>query len=143
MFARVVRTGERLDVRVDPALSDREPMPHVDLRQRKITSGPVAVFGASNFPLAFSVAGGDIASALAVGCPVIAKAHNAHPGTSELVGRTIQIAVSRRNLSESVVSLLYDSDTAIGRALVMAPRIAAVGFTGSRKGGLALWQAVQ
>ncbi|AWN16194.1 aldehyde dehydrogenase (NADP(+)) [Salinisphaera sp. LB1] len=143
MFARVVRKGEWLDVRVDPALPEREPMPRADLRQRKIALGPVAVFGASNFPLAFSVAGGDTASALAAGCPVIVKVHNAHPGTSELVGRAIQTAVDHCNLPEGVFSLLYDSDTAIGHALVMDPRIAAVGFTGSRRGGLALWQAAQ
>ncbi|RCV85872.1 aldehyde dehydrogenase family protein, partial [Billgrantia montanilacus] len=84
LFASVVRAGEWLDLRLDPALPDRQPMPRVDLRQRHIPLGPVAVFGASNFPLAFSVAGGDTASALAAGCPVIVKGHSAHPGTSEL-----------------------------------------------------------
>ncbi|WP_122983336.1 aldehyde dehydrogenase family protein, partial [Halomonas caseinilytica] len=83
LFANVVRAGEWLDVRIDPALPDRQPMPRVDLRQRHVALGPVAVFGASNFPLAFSVAGGDTASALAAGCPVVVKAHSAHPGTSE------------------------------------------------------------
>ncbi|WP_240454153.1 aldehyde dehydrogenase family protein, partial [Halomonas sp. NO4] len=87
LFAKVVRAGEWIDVRIDPALPEREPMPRVDLRQRHVALGPVAVFGASNFPLAFSVAGGDTASALAAGCPVIVKGHSAHPGTSELVGR--------------------------------------------------------
>ena len=85
-FARVVRAGEWLDVRVDNALPERQPLPRADLRQRQVALGPVAVFGASNFPLAFSVAGGDTASALAAGCPVVVKAHSAHPGTSELVG---------------------------------------------------------
>ncbi|MEC9482385.1 MAG: aldehyde dehydrogenase family protein, partial [Halomonas sp.] len=83
LFASVVRAGDWLDVRIDPAMPDRQPMPRADLRQRHIALGPVAVFGASNFPLAFSVAGGDTASALAAGCPVIVKAHSAHPGTSE------------------------------------------------------------
>ena len=94
LFAAVVREGSWLDVRVDPALPDRTPLPRPDLRLRMIPLGPVAVFGASNFPLAFSVAGGDTASALAAGCPVVVKGHPAHPGTSELVGRAIQAAVA-------------------------------------------------
>ncbi|MCM2129595.1 aldehyde dehydrogenase (NADP(+)) [Larsenimonas rhizosphaerae] len=143
LFARVVRDGEWLDVRIDPAQPERTPMPRVDLRQRSIALGPVAIFGASNFPLAFSVAGGDTASALAAGCPVIVKAHNAHPGTSELVGKAIQRAVARCNLPEGVFSLLYDADTAIGQALVTHPSIKAAGFTGSRNGGMALWQLAQ
>ncbi|WP_452039075.1 aldehyde dehydrogenase family protein, partial [Aidingimonas halophila] len=109
LFANVVRAGEWLDVRIDPALPDREPMPRVDLRQRHIALGPVAVFGASNFPLAFSVAGGDTASALAAGCPVVVKGHSAHPGTSELVGRAIQRAVKACGLPEGVFSLLFGS----------------------------------
>jgi NADP-dependent aldehyde dehydrogenase len=103
-----------------------------------IPLGPVAVFGASNFPLAFSVAGGDTASALAAGCPVVAKAHSAHPGTSELVGRAIQQAVASAGLPEGVFSLLFDSGREIGQGLVADPRIKAVGFTGSRGGGTAL-----
>ncbi|MBD8088342.1 aldehyde dehydrogenase family protein, partial [Limosilactobacillus sp. c11Ua_112_M] len=94
LFAKVVRSGDWLDVRIEPALPDRQPMPRVDMRLRQIPLGPVVVFGASNFPLAFSVAGGDTASALAAGCPVIVKAHSAHPGTSELVGRAVQKAVA-------------------------------------------------
>ena len=86
LFAAVVREGGWIDARIDPAMPDRKPLPRSDLRQRHIALGPVAVFGASNFPLAFSVAGGDTASALAAGCPVVVKAHSAHPGTSELVG---------------------------------------------------------
>ncbi|OHV08996.1 aldehyde dehydrogenase (NADP(+)) [Kushneria phosphatilytica] len=143
LFARVVRDGEWLDVRVDPALPDRSPMPRADHRQRHVALGPVAVFGASNFPLAFSVAGGDTASALAAGCPVVAKAHPAHPGTSELVGRAIQRAVGKCGLPEGVFSLLYDSGFEVGQALVSDARIKAVGFTGSRKGGHALWQIAQ
>ncbi|MDI5934852.1 aldehyde dehydrogenase (NADP(+)) [Halomonas kalidii] len=143
LFAAVVRAGEWLDVRIDPALPERQPMPRVDLRQRHVALGPVAVFGASNFPLAFSVAGGDSASALAAGCPVVVKAHSAHPGTSELVGRAIQQAVAKCNLPEGVFSLLFGSGKEIGQALVADPRIQAVGFTGSRAGGLALMQTAQ
>ncbi|WP_437880689.1 aldehyde dehydrogenase (NADP(+)) [Pseudomonas sp. LRF_L74] len=142
-FARVVRAGEWLDVRVDPAQPQRQPLPRADLRQRQIAVGPVAVFGASNFPLAFSVAGGDTASALAAGCPVLVKAHSAHPGTSELVGRAVIRAVQQHNLPEGVFSLLFGSGREMGIALVEDPRIKAVGFTGSRSGGIALTKAAQ
>lgn len=143
LFASVVRAGEWLDVRIDPAMPDREPLPRTDLRQRHIGLGPVAVFGASNFPLAFSVAGGDTASALAAGCPVVVKGHSAHPGTSELVGRAIQRAVAKCELPEGVFSLLFGSGREIGQALVADPRIQAVGFTGSRNGGTALMATAQ
>ncbi|MGE6779386.1 aldehyde dehydrogenase (NADP(+)) [Vreelandella titanicae] len=143
LFASVVRAGEWLDVRIDPAMPDREPLPRADLRQRHIGLGPVAVFGASNFPLAFSVAGGDTASALAAGCPVVVKGHSAHPGTSELVGRAIQRAVAKCELPEGVFSLLFGSGREIGQALVADPRIQAVGFTGSRNGGTALMATAQ
>ncbi|KTB65041.1 MULTISPECIES: aldehyde dehydrogenase (NADP(+)) [Pseudomonas] len=142
-FARTVRAGEWLDVRVDTAQPARQPLPRGDLRQRHIALGPVAVFGASNFPLAFSVAGGDTASALAAGCPVIVKAHGAHPGTSELVGRALAKAVKDCGLPDGVFSLLYGSGREVGIALVTDPRIKAVGFTGSRSGGIALTQAAQ
>lgn len=138
LFASVVRAGEWLDVRIDPALPERSPLPRADLRQRQVALGPVAVFGASNFPLAFSVAGGDSASALAAGCPVIVKAHSAHPGTSELVGRAVQQAVALCKLPEGVFSLLYGAGNDLGQALITDPRIQAVGFTGSRSGGTAL-----
>lgn len=143
LFAQVVRDGHYLDVRLDSALPDRQPAPRPDLRLRNIAIGPVAVFGASNFPLAFSVAGGDTASALAAGCPVVAKAHPAHPGTSELVGRAVQRAVAASGLPEGVFSLIFDSGYEIGQALVADPRIKAVGFTGSRRGGLALIKVAQ
>ncbi len=138
MFAAVVRSGDYLDARIDPAQPGRKPLPRVDLRLRNIAVGPVAVFGASNFPLAFSVAGGDTASALAAGCPVIVKAHSAHPGTSERVGRAIQQAVKAAGLPEGTFSLLFDSGRNIGQGLVADKRIKAVGFTGSRTGGTAL-----
>jgi len=137
LFARLLRDGRWQNATLDSALPERTP-PRPDLRMQKIAVGPVAVFGASNFPLAFSVAGGDTASALAAGCPVVAKAHPAHPGTSELVGRAIQKAVADNGLPEGVFSLVMGVGNAIGTALVAHPSIQAVGFTGSRAGGLAL-----
>ncbi|MBT8163403.1 MULTISPECIES: aldehyde dehydrogenase (NADP(+)) [Arthrobacter] len=138
LFADVVRQGDFRGVRIDPALPDRTPLPRADIRQQQIPLGPVAVFGASNFPLAFSVAGGDTASAFAAGCPVIVKAHNAHPGTAELVGKAITQAVKDLGLHSGVFSLVYGSGSSIGQALVADPAIKAVGFTGSRSGGTAL-----
>ncbi|MCT7657984.1 aldehyde dehydrogenase (NADP(+)) [Mycobacterium deserti] len=138
MFAGVLREGSFNGARIDPALPDREPLPRPDIRQRAIALGPVAVFGASNFPLAFSVAGGDTASALAAGCPVVVKAHDAHPGTSELVGRAVSDAVRAAGLPAGTFSLLYGSGPELGIALVTDPRIKAVGFTGSRAAGTAL-----
>ncbi len=138
LFSNDVRDGGFIGARIDPAMPDRAPLPRPDLRLRQIGVGPVAVFGASNFPLAFSVAGGDTASALAAGCPVIVKAHSAHPGTSELVGRAIQAAVAECGLREGVFSMLFGSGNRIGTALVAHPHIKAVGFTGSRRGGTAL-----
>ncbi|HUP31360.1 MAG TPA: aldehyde dehydrogenase (NADP(+)) [Usitatibacter sp.] len=138
LFAAVLREGSWLEARIDPAMPERKPLARSDLRLRNIAVGPVAVFGASNFPLAFSVAGGDTASALAAGCPVVVKAHPAHPGTSEMVGRAIQAAVKECGLPEGVFSLLYGAGNWLGGALVADPRIKAVGFTGSRGGGLAL-----
>ncbi|MBB5156392.1 aldehyde dehydrogenase (NADP(+)) [Saccharopolyspora phatthalungensis] len=138
LFASVVREGSWVGARVDPALPDRTPLPRPDIRQRKVPVGPVAVFGASNFPLAFSVAGGDTASALAAGAPVVVKAHNAHPGTSELVGTAIRCAVAEHGLHQGVFSLIFGDGATIGTALVSDPRIQAVGFTGSRSGGLAI-----
>ena len=138
LFASVLREGSWLDVTIDPALPDRQPLPRPDLRRLNIAVGPVAVFGASNFPLAFSVAGGDTASALAAGCPVVVKGHPAHPGTGELVARAVQRAVAASGLPAGVFSYLPGTTNALGGALVADPRIKAVGFTGSRGGGLAL-----
>lgn len=138
LFASVVREGSWAQATIDPALPDRQPLPRADLRRRHVALGPVAVFGASNFPLAFSVAGGDTASALAAGCPVVVKGHPAHPGTSELVARAIQAAVQSCGLHEGVFSYLPGPANDLGSALVADPRIKAVGFTGSRSGGLAL-----
>ncbi|SHG63892.1 NADP-dependent aldehyde dehydrogenase [Massilia sp. CF038] len=137
LFAKVVRDGHFLSATIDSALPDRVP-PRPDLRLRKIAVGPVAVFGASNFPLAFSVGGGDTASALAAGCPVVVKAHNAHLGTSELVGRAIAAAVATCALPQGVFSMVIGEGRSVGQQLVGHPAITAVGFTGSRQGGLAL-----
>lgn len=138
LFADELRTGRWHGVRVDPALPSRQPLGRPDLRLRKIPLGPVAVFGASNFPLAFSVAGGDTAAALAAGCPVIVKGHPAHPGTGELVAQAITVAAEALQLPIGVFSLLNGRSTALGAALVAHPRVKAVAFTGSRAGGLAL-----
>jgi len=138
LFAGVLREGSWNGARIDPARPDRTPLPRPDIRQRFIPLGPVAVFGASNFPLAFSVAGGDTASALAAGCPVVVKAHDAYPGTSELVGRAITEAVADAGLPAGTFSLLFGSGPELGIALVTDPRIKAVGFTGSRAAGTAL-----
>jgi NADP-dependent aldehyde dehydrogenase len=138
LFASLVREGRWLSATLDSAQPDRKPLPRADLRLQKIPVGPVAVFGASNFPLAFSVAGGDTASAFAAGCPVVVKSHPAHLGTSELVGRAVQKAVADSGLPEGVFSLVVGAGNAIGEALVAHPAIQAVGFTGSRRGGLAL-----
>lgn len=138
LFAKEVRDGRFQELRHDPADPKRRPISKPDLRLRNVPLGPVAVFGSSNFPLAFSVAGGDTASALAAGCPVIVKAHSAHPGTSELVGRAVQKAVADSNLSPGMFALLFDAGFEVGQALVADSRVRAVGFTGSRRGGLAL-----
>jgi 2,5-dioxopentanoate dehydrogenase len=137
-FADVVREGTWIDATIDPAKPDRTPLPRPDLRRRHVGVGPVAVFGASNFPLAFSVAGGDSAAAFAAGCPVVVKGHPAHPGTGELVARAMQAAVAKCGLPVGTLSYLPGTTQALGGALVADPRIRAVGFTGSRAGGLAL-----
>ncbi len=138
LFASVIEEGSWSAPRIDRADPNRKPQPKPDIRSMWRSLGPVAVFGASNFPLAFSVAGGDTASALAAGNPVIAKAHPAHPGTAELVGLVIQRVARELGMPEGVFSLLFDSGIEIGAALVKHPKIKAVGFTGSLRGGRAL-----
>jgi NADP-dependent aldehyde dehydrogenase len=138
LFADLVEEGSWVGARIDPALPERKPLPRPDIRSMLRPLGPVAVFAASNFPIAFSVAGGDTASALAAGNPVIVKAHAAHPGTSELVGRAVREAVREHSLPAGIFSLLFDAGFEIGTALVKHPAIKAVGFTGSRAGGHAL-----
>lgn len=141
LFARVAREESWVDARIDPAQPDRQPQPRPDLRRMLRPIGPVVVFGAANFPLAFSVAGGDTASALATGNPVVVKAHERHPGTSELVAAAIRRAVVASHLPAGVFSMLHGVGHGVGRALVQDPRTRAVGFTGSRSGGRALFDA--
>ena len=138
LFASVIEEGSWQNARIDTALPDRKPLPRPDLRSMLFPVGPVAVFGASNFPLAFSTAGGDTASALAAGNPVIVKAHSAHPGTSELVAAVVTTAIAETGMPAGVFSMLYDQGFAIGEALVKHPAICAVAFTGSKRGGRAL-----
>lgn len=137
-FADLLDEGSWVDARIDKAIPDREPLPKPDVRSMLKPLGPVAVFCASNFPLAYSVAGGDTASALAAGCPVIVIGHTAHPGTAELVGSAVSNAVEECGMPEGTFSLLFSSGYEIGQALVNHPAIKAVGFTGSRRGGRAL-----
>jgi alpha-ketoglutaric semialdehyde dehydrogenase len=143
MFADLVEEGSWVEAVIDSALPDRQPAARPDIRKMLIPVGPVVVFGSSNFPLAFSVAGGDTASALAAGCPVIVKAHPAHPGTSALVAEAIKKAAQKHELPEGVFSILYDDGYTIGEALVKHPKTKIVTFTGSYKGGMALVKMAQ
>ncbi len=139
LFAAHIRKGDHLDRRHDPAQPDRKPAPRPDIKMVQRPIGPVAVFGASNFPLAFSTAGGDTASALAAGCPVVVKGHSAHPGTAEIVAQAIETAVLACGLHPGVFSLVQGGRRDVGEALVQHPLIKAVGFTGSLAGGRALY----
>lgn len=138
-FAAHIRQGDYLDRRHSPALPDRKPAPRPDLKVVQRPIGPVAVFGASNFPLAFSTAGGDTASALAAGCPVVVKGHSAHPGTGEIVAQAIDAAIRALSLPPGIFSLVQGGRRDVGEALVQHPLIKAVGFTGSLAGGRALF----
>ncbi len=139
LFASHIRKGDYLDRRVDAALPDRQPAPRPEIRLIERPIGPVAVFGASNFPLAFSTAGGDTAAALAAGCPVVVKGHSAHPGTAEIVAEAVHAAIARCGLHPGVFSLVQGGRRDVGTALVQHQRIKAVGFTGSLSGGRALF----
>ena len=139
LFADHILKGDYLDRRHDAAMPGREPLPRPDLKMVQRPIGPVAVFGASNFPLAFSTAGGDTASALAAGCPVVVKGHDAHPGTGEIVAQAIEAAIKACDMPAGVFSLVQGNDRAVGQALVEHPLIKAVGFTGSLAGGRALY----
>lgn len=141
LFADVVKQGVWLDARIDTALPDREPIPKPDIRMVLVPVGPVAVFGASNFPLAFSVAGGDTASALAAGNPVVVKAHPAHPGTSEMVASAISRAVKDAGLPEGWFSMVHGTTPETSIQLVTHPAVKAVGFTGSIEAGRAIFDA--
>jgi alpha-ketoglutaric semialdehyde dehydrogenase len=139
LFASHIRKGDYLDRRTDAALPDRQPLPRPEIRLIQRPIGPVAVFGASNFPLAFSTAGGDTAAALAAGCPVVVKGHSAHPGTGEIVAEAVNAAIRALDLPPGVFSLIQGGDRKVGAALVQHPLIKAVGFTGSLAGGRALF----
>lgn len=141
LFASVVREGSWVDARIDTGIPDRLPAPKPDIRQMQIPLGPVGIFGASNFPFAFSVAGGDTVSALAAGCPVVVKAHPLHPGTSELVGKAILNAARKTNMPDGVFSMVQGISNEVGMVLVSHPEIKAIGFTGSFKGGKAIFDA--
>ncbi len=140
-FATLIREGSWVDARIDTALPERQPLPRPDLRRMLVPLGPVVVLGASNFPLAFSTAGGDVASALAAGCPVIVKAHPAHPGTSELVARAIYRAMETCKVPHGVFSLLHGTGADVAQELVRHPLTRALGFTGSERAGRALFDA--
>jgi NADP-dependent aldehyde dehydrogenase len=139
MFANLIREGSWVEARIDRAIPDRKPLPRPDIRRMLIPIGPVAVFGASNFPLAFSVAGGDTASALAAGCPVVVKAHPAHPATSEVAARAVVEAIRAAGMPPGIFSLLHNTRNDIAAALVRHPKTKAVAFTGSLRGGRALF----
>jgi len=141
LFAEVVREGSWVEARIDTAIPDRKPIPKPDIRQMLIPLGPVGIFGASNFPLAFSTAGGDSASALAAGCSIVVKAHPAHPGTSELVAQAIVKAAQETDMPEGIFSMVHGHSAAVGRAVVKHPLARAIGFTGSYAGGKALYDA--
>ena len=138
LFAFLLREGSFAEAIIDTAMPERKPLPRVDLRRMLHPIGPVAVFAASNFPLAFSTAGGDTASALAAGCPVIVKAHSSHLGTNELVATAIINAAQKCNMPDGVFSSLIGEGSLLGQQLVKHPKIKAVGFTGSYRGGMAL-----
>lgn len=138
-FAKLVEEGSWVEARIDPAQPDRTPMPRVDLRKMLVPIGPIVVFGASNFPLAYSTAGGDTASALASGCPVIVKSHPMHAGTGELVALAIQKAAEKTGMPNGVFSNLNSSGIEVGQELVQHPKVKGVGFTGSIRGGRALF----
>ncbi|MEM5471664.1 aldehyde dehydrogenase (NADP(+)) [Hoeflea sp. AS60] len=139
LFASHIEKGDYLDRRHDEALPDRAPLPRPDLRMIQRPIGPVAVFGASNFPLAFSTAGGDTAAALAAGCPVVVKGHSAHPGTGEIVAQAIDAAIKKLGMHPGIFSLIQGGTREVGQSLVQHPLIKAVGFTGSLGGGRALF----
>jgi 2,5-dioxopentanoate dehydrogenase len=139
LFAQVLKEGSWVNARIDTADPERKPLPKPDVRSMYKPLGAVGIFGASNFPLAFSVAGGDTASALAAGCTIVVKAHPAHPGTCELVGLAIQRAVKKSGMPEGTFSMVQGASVDVGLAIVRHPLIKAIGFTGSFRGGKALF----
>ena len=141
LFADLLKEGSWVDARIDHADLNRQPAPKPDIRSMQKSLGPVGVFGAGNFPLAFSVAGGDTASALAAGCSIVFKAHHAHPGTSEMVATAIQSAIKKTRMPEGIFSMVQGMSLKVGMSVVKHPMMKAIGFTGSFRGGKALFDA--
>ncbi len=141
LFAELLREGSWVDARIDTAQPERQPLPKPDIRSMQKALGPVGVFGASNFPLAFSVAGGDTVSALAAGCSVVVKAHPSHPGTCEMVAEAVLEAIEKTKMPDGVFSMLHGTSNAVGMGIVTHPFIKAIGFTGSFRGGKAIFDA--
>lgn len=141
LFAQLLREGSWVDARIDTAIPERQPLPKPDIRSMQKPLGAVGIFGASNFPLAFSVAGGDTVSALAAGCTVVVKAHPAHPGTCEMIAAAIQKAIEKTNMPDGIFSMMQGTPVEVGMAIVKHPMIKAIGFTGSFKGGKAIFDA--
>ena len=139
LFAELLKEGSWVEARIETANPERQPLPKPDIRSMYKALGPVGIFGASNFPLAFSVAGGDTTSALAAGCTVIFKAHPAHPGTCELVATAIIKAVQKTKMPDGTFSMVHGLSNEVGMAIVKHPLIKAIGFTGSFKGGKAIY----
>ncbi|MEP6849355.1 MAG: aldehyde dehydrogenase (NADP(+)) [Acidobacteriota bacterium] len=141
LFAQLLRESSWVDARIDTAIPARQPIPKPDIRSLQKPLGAVGIFGASNFPLAFSVAGGDTVSALAAGCTVVVKAHPAHPGTCEMIAAAFQKAIEKSDLPDGIFSMVQGSSVEVGMAIVKHPLIKAIGFTGSFKGGKAIFDA--
>lgn len=141
LFAGLLREGSWIDARIETAEPERKPFPKPDIRSMKKALGPVGIFGASNFPLAFSVAGGDTASALAAGCSIVVKAHPAHPGTCEMIANAIASAVQKTGMPDGTFSMVHGFSTEVGMTIVKHPFIKAIGFTGSLRGGKAIYDA--
>ena len=141
LFAGLLREGSWVDARIETAEPGRKPVPKPDIRSMKKALGPVGIFGASNFPLAFSVAGGDTASALAAGCTIVVKAHPAHPGTCEMIAVAIRNAVQKSDMPDGTFSMVHGISTGVGMTIVKHPLIKAIGFTGSFRGGKAIYDA--
>ena len=141
LFAGLLKEGSWIDARIETAEPERRPAPKPDIRSMKKALGPVGIFGASNFPLAFSVAGGDTASALAAGCTIVVKAHPAHPGTCEMIANAIRNAVQKTNMPDGTFSMVHGCSAEVGMSIVKHPLIKAIGFTGSFRGGKAIYDA--
>jgi len=141
LFADLIEEGSWVNARIDTSETERKPNPKPDIRSFQMGLGPVGIFGASNFPLAFSVAGGDAASALAAGCTIVVKAHPAHAGTCELIANAIRSAIDKTKMPDGTFSMVHGHSVEVGMHIVKHPFIKAIGFTGSFKGGKAIYDA--